>query len=108
MQRIGRPALRAWSPPTRRPPSRPGRDDCANRTGGEPAVGAQPAADRDGQSRPDIPWPDAEAVRPSLGFTEFDPLTPGPTADIVEASGPRRAPQGRSDDFYATPIVDGK
>ena len=47
-------------------------------------------------------------MRPSLGFTEFNPLTPGPTADIVEASGPRRAPQGRRDDFYATPIVDGK
>jgi Flp pilus assembly CpaE family ATPase len=43
-----------------------------------------------------------------MGFTDFDP--PAPSADVEDLGPPpaRRAPGSRRDDFYDTPIVDGK
>jgi hypothetical protein len=44
---------------------------------------------------------------PAIGFTDFDP----PAVDGLEPAAPPdagRAPRARRDDFYDTPIVDGK
>src|SRR4051812_6526548 len=92
----------------RQPAARTRRDRPRNRAGGEPAVEAQPAANRDRQPGPDLPWPDAEDVTSAIGFTDFDPP---PALDIADAPAPpepARAPRARRDDFYDTPIVDGK
>jgi hypothetical protein len=80
----------------------------SNRAGGEPAVDAQRAANRDRQPGPDLPWPDAEDVTPAIGFTDFDPPTALDSPDTPPPSEPARAPRARRDDFFDTPIVDGK
>src|SRR4051794_39157230 len=90
----------------RRPSSRTKRHDFGHRTGGEPAVGAQPAADRDRQPGPDLPWPDADDVTPAGGFTDFDP--PAPAAERGSQPTSPKPARVHRDDFYDTPIVDGK
>jgi MinD-like ATPase involved in chromosome partitioning or flagellar assembly len=46
-------------------------------------------------------------VTPSIGFTDFDPPAALDTPDTPPPQ-PARAPRARRDDFYDTPIVDGK
>src|SRR4051794_27014349 len=90
----------------RRPSSRTKRHDFGHRTGGEPAVGAQPAADRDRQPGPDLPWPDADDVTPAMGFTDFDPSAPA--IDRGSPPGSPKPARVRREDLYDTPVVDGR
>src|SRR3954447_18710340 len=88
--------------------SRPSRHNDRNRAGGRPAVGDQPTAHRDRQSGPDLPRPDAEGLNAAMGFIDFDPPEDRlpDHANPMAVAEPQRQP--RRDEFYDTPIVDGK
>jgi MinD-like ATPase involved in chromosome partitioning or flagellar assembly len=47
-------------------------------------------------------------VTPSIGFTDFNPPEALDAVDTPARPQSARAPQSRRDDFYDTPIIDGK